>query len=93
MSDDSSDGGGISAKDLCAIIETAHKHKVSTLKFRGLALEFTPKADRQKKVEQVVPAPGDDELPPSEEDLDQLMVEDPVAFEKWHADNGPDGAN
>lgn len=75
----------LSAKELCDIIRSCRKNGVSTFKFQGLALEFGDQSKIKDKA--VVPKAVEDDAGDYEPDLDQMMVEDPVAYEKFLSEN------
>ncbi len=74
-----------SASEICDIIKSCKKHGVSSFKFNGLALTF---GDQPKETAAWTNRGGSkrSDLESSEEgespDLDQLMVEDPGAYER-----------
>lgn len=71
----------LSAKEICDIIKTCQRHNVSSFKFHELALEF---GEQPKKLAAVVNTPADEQdHSDSEPDLDQMMVEDPSAYERF----------
>lgn len=79
-----------SAKEVCAIISACKKNGVASFNFRGLALTF----GEQPKVTQGWggrrATGSDDAAVEDEPDLDQLMVEDPEAYERILADQQQD---
>lgn len=87
----------LSAKGVCDIIRACHKHNVSSLKFEGLALEFGHNnrvANKEAAAawdKSVVAESEQQDLqdrdydPTQHPDFDQLMVENPVEFERMLA--------
>lgn len=75
----------LTAKDICDIIKSCKRNSVSSFKFRELVLMFgdNPKQERAA----VASTPGEDGPEDFEPDLDQMMVEDPVAYEKFLSEN------
>lgn len=78
----------LSAKDVCDIILACHTSNVSSLKFNELALEFGnhSKTEPDPVLEVAAKEAGDRVEPDYEPDLEQLMIDDPVAYEKYLTD-------
>ena len=72
----------LSAKDICDIIKSCQRNGVSSFKFRELVLQFGDQPKRERAAVGTSP-PVEDSPGDFEPDLDQMMVEDPVAYEKF----------
>lgn len=72
----------LSAKDICDIIKSCQRNGVSSFKFRELVLQFGDTPRQERAAVAVTPA-SEDDSGDYEPDLDQMMVEDPVAYEKF----------
>lgn len=73
----------LTAKDICDIIKSCQRNGVSSFKFRELVLEFGDKPKQERAATGSTRTEEEDGPGDFEPDLDQMMVEDPVAYEKF----------
>lgn len=85
---------GLSAHDIISIISACKKNSVSSFKCGELVLEFTNKPKHIRPMT-VVEAPSTqaEPDPQPEFDPDILMIEDPLGYERWNAEQQESGAN
>lgn len=75
----------LSAKDVCDIIKSCKKSGVTSFRFGELDLQFGDQPKPAKPGSSSSLAEKDDEQSEDNPDLDQLMVEDPAAYERYVA--------